>query len=444
MFVGGGHGAHLVAEGSPGKGGGIDKRTAAVTLQCGRGGWMTKSLSTGPAKDRIEQLDALRGLALFGILLANILYWSGWVLVTDAERQAMATPAEQLWQYRFHHLLVDGKFYTLFSFLFGLGFALQLDRLERRGADGIRIYRRRVLVLLGIGLIHSLVIWDGDILTLYALLGLLLPLFRGLSDPRLLLWAAALIFLVPIVGVSTFTALGWHPERSLYGLSDAVLAVFGWRPGADIALRLLPVAAPGDVVVWNLSGTPFSWGLRIESWRIPKVLGIMILGMWAGRRLASGQLLADRRLLWRVFGAGLAIGGPLSLAYALVPKQDQTSLWSMLGTVPLALAYAAGFALSWPKLQRGLGLFAAPGRMALTNYLTHSLLGALIFYGIGLGLIGRLSPPEFYAVALLIFASQILLSRWWLRRRSQGPMEALWRRLTYGSPRRHDEVLAPR
>lgn len=142
--------------------------------------------TSGPADDRIELLDALRGFALLGILLANILYWSGWVLVTEAERGAMATPVEQLWQYRFHHLFVDGKFYTLFSFLFGVGFAVQLDRLDRRGADGLRIYRRRALVLLAIGLIHSLLIWDGDILALYALLGLLLPWFRPLRDRALL------------------------------------------------------------------------------------------------------------------------------------------------------------------------------------------------------------------------------------------------------------------
>lgn len=398
----------------------------------------------GPARDRIGEVDALRGLALFGILLANILYWSGWVLVTDGERQAMASATEQLWQYRFHHLLVDGKFYTLFSFLFGMGFAIQLDRLERRGADGIRIYRRRLLVLLAIGLIHSLLIWDGDILTLYALLGLLLPLFRPLSGRTLLTWSAMLIFVVPIAGVTLFDALGWHPERALYGFSDSILAMFGWRPGPDIALRLLPAADLGDVAVWNLSGTPYSWGLRVETWRIPKVLGIMLLGLWAGRRLCSGELLTDRRLQRRVLVGGLAVGLPASLAYAAFPGQGQSSLASMIGTVPLAMAYGAAFLLAWPRAQWLLGPFAAPGRMALTNYLTHSLVGALLFYGIGLGLIGRLSPVQFYAVAIAIFAVQLVVSRWWLDRFAQGPMEALWRRLTYSAFIRHDEVLPAR
>ena len=395
-----------------------------------------------PTRDRIQLLDALRGFALLGILLANILYWSGWVLATEDERRAIASAAEQLWQYRFHHLLVDGKFYTLFSFLFGIGFAIQLDRLERRGADGVRIYRRRVLVLLAIGLIHSLVVWDGDVLTLYALLGLLLPLFRPLGERALLGWSAALIFVVPIAGAALFEALGWRPERAFYEFSDSLVAAFGWRPGPDLALRLLPNGGIGDIVAWNVSGTPFSWGLRIESWRIPKILGIMLLGLWAGRRLAAGTLLGDRRLLWRILAGGLAIGLPASLAYALLPGQDQSGLASMVGTVPLAMAYAAAFALGWPRLGRWLGLFAAPGRMALTNYLGNSLAGALIFYGIGLGLIGRLSPPLIYAVAVAIFVAQASASHWWLSRHAQGPMEALWRKLTYAGARRADGALA--
>ena len=393
---------------------------------------MAESQRAGPALERIALLDALRGLALFGILLANILYWSGWGLAPEAAHAAVASPAEQLWQYRFHHLLVDGKFYTLFSFLCGIGFAVQLDRLERRGADGLRIYRRRVLVLLGIGLIHSLVIWDGDILTLYALLGLLMPLFRPLSDQALLVWAATLIFVIPIAGAAILTALGWHPERAFYTLSDAMVAAMGWRPGPDLALRMLPDAGLKEVLIWNSSGTPYSLGLRVETWRFFKVLGIMLLGLWAGRRLAAGTLLGDRRLLRRVLFAGLAVGLPASLIYAWLPNQSQSGLASMIGTVPLAMAYAAAFVLAWARLQGLLGLFAPPGRMALTNYLTHSLLGILIFYGLGLGLIGQLSPPQFYAVATAIFAVQAVASHFWLKRFAQGPMEALWRRLTYG------------
>lgn len=390
---------------------------------------MTKERES-PSGDRIELVDALRGFALFGILLANILYWSGWVLVTPTERLAMADANVQVWQYRFHHLLIDGKFYTLFSLLFGAGFAIQLDRLARRGADGLRIYRRRVLILLAMGLVHSWLIWDGDILTLYALLGLVLPLFIRWSDRALLIGAATLIFVVPIAGITLFDALGWQPELWFFGLSDRITQALGVVPGPDLALRLLRSDDLTSLMTWTLSGTPYSWGLRLESWRIPKILGIMLVGMWVGRRLAAGTLAGDRRLLWRIMGLALLIGLPANLAYALTPGLGQASTASVIGTVPLAFAYAAGFALLWPKARPWLGLFAAPGRMALTNYLLHSLIGALIFYGIGLGLIGKLSPPGFYAIAVTIFAAQTSLSHWWLAHHAQGPMEALWRRWT--------------
>ena len=390
---------------------------------------MTKERES-PGRDRIELVDALRGFALFGILLANILYWSGWVLVTPTERLAMADANVRVWQYRFHHLLIDGKFYTLFSLLFGVGFAIQLDRLTRRGADGLRIYRRRVLILLAMGLVHSWLIWDGDILTLYALLGLVLPLFIGWSDRALLIGAATLIFVVPIAGITLFDALGWQPELWFFGLSDRITQALGVAPGPDLALRLLRNNDLTSLMTWTLSGTPYSWGLRLESWRIPKILGIMLVGMWVGRRLAAGTLAGDRRLLWRIMGLALLIGLPANLAYALTPGLGQASAASVIGTVPLAFAYAAGFALLWPKARPWLGLFAAPGRMALTNYLLHSLIGALIFYGIGLGLIGKLSPPGFYAIAVTIFAAQTGLSRWWLAHHAQGPIEGLWRRST--------------
>ena len=106
----------------------------------------------------------------------------------------------------------------------------------------------------------------------------------------------------------------------------------------------------------------------------------------------------------------------------------------MVGTVPLALAYAAAFALAWPRAQRWLGVFAAPGRMALTNYLAQSVLGLVVFMGIGLGLAGRLPLSAIYAYAIGLYAAQVLFSRWWLARHAQGPMEALWRRWTYGRP----------
>jgi uncharacterized protein len=393
---------------------------------------ITPETAPAPASDRLDLLDALRGFALLGILLANVLVWSGWVMVDDAAKVAWAGEAAARWQYRLHHLLVDGKFYTLFSLLFGLGFALQLERLSRRGHDGLRIYRRRVLVLLGIGLVHSWLVWDGDILVLYALMGLVLPLFHRWRTRSLVLAGLALVFVGPFAGKALFEAMGWAPHAALYATSFAI----GEALGADTALdKVIPWMQREDFggwLAWQASGPWFSWGLRLESWRIPKVLGIMLIGMAAGRGLADGTLLADRRLLWRVLAVGLAIGVPASVVYAWTPGLGQGDWPSMVGTVPLALAYAAAFALAWPWAQRWLGVFAAPGRMALTSYLAQSMIGVAVFMGIGLGLVGRLPLPAIYAYAVGLYALQVLFSRWWLARHAQGPMEALWRRWTYG------------
>lgn len=380
--------------------------------------------------ERIEMLDALRGLALFGILLANILLFSGWVYMTDDQRLSLAGSEAVTWQYRFHHLLIDGKFYTIFSMLFGAGFALQIARLAARGADGLRIYRRRVLILLGIGVIHSL-FWDGDILTLYALLGLLLPIFHDIRERTLLLLAAASIFIVPPVGIWLVTLFGWGPHEPLYGLSYAIAHAMGANTAPDQAITW---AARPDLLSWlswTWSGMPVSWGLRLESWRIPKVLGIMLVGMVVGRRLANGTLLDDRRLLKRVLAIGLSVGLPLTIVYAAVPGLDQTDWRSLFGTVPLALAYAAGFVLLWRSAHPLLRHLVPVGRMALTNYLLHSIIGTLLFFGIGFGLTGTLRPLAIYAVAVAIFTAQIAFSHWWLRHHEQGPIERLWRTLTY-------------
>lgn len=392
---------------------------------------MDQRNTAGPARGRIDVLDALRGFALLGILLANILVFSGWMFVAEEGKITLAGEGATLWQHRFHRLLVDGKFYTIFSLLFGAGFALQLHSLAKRGADGLRIYRRRVLILLGIGLAHSLLIWDGDILTLYALLGLLLPLFHRLPDRLLLAWAGALIFIVPPVGMALFRLLGWPADLGLMSISDSVALALGATDPKDGVGWLRREDFQGWFS-WVSSGPIFSWGIRIESWRIPKVLGIMLLGIWLGRRLVSGRLLDDRKLLWRVLIVGAAIGVPANLAYALLDGMSQAAWPSLIGTVPMGLAYAAAFALAWPRASRLLGLFAAPGRMALTNYLAQSVICIFVFYGIGLGQVGYWPPAGFYAFAVGLFAVQLLLSHLWLARHRQGPLEALWRRWTHG------------
>lgn len=384
-----------------------------------------------PTASRLRALDGLRGVALLGILLVNILYWSGWVLMSPAQQVAHAGEAARQLHGFLERLLLDGKFYTLFSLLFGVGCAMQLQRLQAAGHDGVRVYRRRMLVLLAIGSVHTLLVWDGDILVLYALLGFTLPWFARLPDRSVLACAAVLVFAVPLAGQALFQAMGWNPGGQVMEASLMWFAAMGGDPAMDAGVRVLQHAGWREQLAWSSSGTLFSWGLRLESWRIPKVLGIMALGIWVGRRVASGELLGDTRLLKRVLVAGLLVGVPASLMYASRDGAGQSHWSSMIGTVPLALAYAAAFLLAWPRAQPLLGLFADAGRMPLTNYLAQSVVNGLVFFGVGLGLIGKLPLPAVYLYALALFALQVLWSRWWLARHAQGPVEAAWRGLTY-------------
>ncbi len=381
---------------------------------------------------RIDLLDALRGFALFGIFLANILYWSGFGLENDARRLALWGNDAVTAQYRFHHFLIDGKFYSLFSMMFGAGFALQLDRLTARGADGVRIFRRRARWLLVIGLIHAQFLWDGDILTLYALLGLTLPWLHKWSERTLVMAAMLLIFVIPIAGALIANAIGINPGAPLYALAATMDSWSGVDFDNISSSEFLGQGSWREFAIWCFSGPEYTWASKLENWRIPKVLGLMLLGMAAGRRLHDGSILENRKLLWQLLVGGLAISIPASYFYAGNPGLNQTSLPSLIGTVPGAIAYAAGFALLWPHGRRAMGLLAPVGRMALTNYLSHSVIGAVLFYGIGFGLMGQLSVPAFYAVAVAILVTQLALSHWWLAHHAQGPMEALWRRLTYG------------
>ena len=258
---------------------------------------------------------------------------------------------------------------------------------------------------------------------------MLLPFFRNWSDRSLLIGAFLLIFVVPFAGHATFEMLGWRPHQLLSGFADRMFVQVGGNVSDPVSW--LRRDDPTSFFGWVLTGWPYAISTRLESWRIPKLLGIMLLGLVLGRRLNDGRLLENKRTLMGTLIAGLLVGVPFSVAYALTPGLGQVSFPSLVGTVPLALAYAAAFVMAWPRCKAVLGIVVAPGRMALTNYLMQSALGIVIFYGIGFGLVGQLPPLGIYAVAIAIFAFQIIFSKWWLASHDQGPIERLWRLLTY-------------
>jgi uncharacterized protein len=380
---------------------------------------------------RIAWLDALRGFALLGILLANLPLLAGYPFLAAEARAALPFAAfAPVWD-ALAGVLIEGKFYALFSFLFGLGVALQLRRARTGGADPVRAHRRRMKVLLGIGLAHAWLLWWGDILWLYALLGFALLAFRQLSQ-RALLRAALAVLAAPVALYLLFLAIA---------MPDPFAPAPGAPPGEPLVLRLTRAFADGsysEVVRSNLTMSAGGALRRLMRFQALRVFGLFLLGAWfAGldlhtRRDALRPLL--RRWLALAFFAGL----PLAAAYvalgggdALLPATARGLLAVVAGSIAiplLALGYVAAFGLWWRRAPER-SLLVAGGRTALSQYLLQSLLGVALFYGIGAGLWGRLGRVELLLLALGLFALQLVLARAWLRHHAQGPIEAVWRRL---------------
>ncbi|AKS41200.1 hypothetical protein WM2015_819 [Wenzhouxiangella marina] len=399
---------------------------------------MTASPATAPTScgDRLDVLDALRGFALFGIFLANIRFFSGWEFLGE-EQRAELSPTLHAWADFLNLAVIDGKFYTLFSFLFGLGFALQLQRLTERGAAATRIYLRRTTILLVIGFIHMFLIWLGDILLPYALLGFVLLAIRNWTD-RSLLIAAGIAFLVPIVGYAMFWCLGVDQSLGLYSVAYSIMT-----PGAQNPIVDLQLTHWGDRLQTSVGGGVLRIGYLFDTWRWPKLFAIMVLGLWAGRRLMRGQLLDDTRLLVAVLVVGGVCGivaGPILAGLGGIGFQRPYSIDGFyaviaytFAVIPLGLAYAAGFLLLWRVASSVLEVFAAPGRMALSNYLAQTLIALTVFYGIGFGQAGQWPIERLLLFVVGVYAVQVVVSHFWLKVFRYGPMEWLWRALTYGS-----------
>lgn len=411
----------------------------------------TRAASAGPvaARERITVLDSLRGLALLGILTVNLGAFDGWYYMTPEQKAALpAAGADGVVEF-LHHTLITGKFYTLFSLLFGIGFAIQLSRLKARGGNFMGRYVRRLLILLGIGLAH-LYIWYGDILVLYALCGFFLLLFHQSSDRTLITWAAALILLpVPWYAAMWLSDGQYDPSLPFYEYAARIITFHG-IPGAsaDVGMyAVMPLLKEGGFREMFQVGFPAAlmrFGDFVFEGRMFKVFGVFLIGLWAGRRIEKGGLLDDIGGLSRVLVAGLVLGLPANLALAVLMESGGTwpisglgfaqSVLYAVGVVPLGVAYAAGIALLWRRSlwARPLGMLAPMGRMALTNYLGQTLIGISVFYGVGFGLMGTMGPLHWTVLALAIFAAQLMLSTLWMRYFRFGPMEWLWRSLTYG------------
>ncbi|WP_305804717.1 DUF418 domain-containing protein [Stenotrophomonas sp. YIM B06876] len=383
--------------------------------------------------ERIVTLDVLRGFALFGILLMNMEAFSGPLDLSftgiDPHWQGLDRWADGL-----VYIFVQGKFFTLFSLLFGAGFALMAQRAEVARRDFTAIYLRRSGALLLIGLTHALLIWSGDILFIYALLSFPLLAFR--EAPRSWLPALGGLCYLAAIGV-----LLW------LGLMMALLAQSQNPPaelGSSAASALQKIEQQrqmyGHGGYWQaVAQRGRDWLQSMQGLLLvgPEVFGMFLIGAWFTRSGAIAHPGQFPRLFVMLRWLALPLGLALMLLSAWQVPWLQPGRFDLRLAVASALAAAAGLLmclgyLGWVvRWRAGLAWLAPAGRMALSNYLGQSLLCTAIFYGYGLGAFEQMGRAWQLLFAVVLFALQLGLSHCWLRYFRFGPVEWLWRAATY-------------
>ncbi|HYI49586.1 MAG TPA: DUF418 domain-containing protein [Allosphingosinicella sp.] len=401
--------------------------------------------SYAPPAGRIATLDILRGVAVMGILAMNIIAFA-------MPFQAYMNPAAfgmesgaDLGSWLVSFIFVDGKMRGLFSFLFGASTLLVIERAEASGLSAARIHYARMAWLLVFGLLHFYFIWFGDILTLYALVGLLLFFFRKLSVRALVRWGIALVLLQSLLfgalaGFALYLssaaslppdmAEAWRSmQEGLVPLTgqplDDKLALFGGDYGGLVHDRLIDrMFQPFEGVWLYLSET----------------LAYMLLGMAALKSgFFRGEWPVERYRKWALVGFGIAVPAYAALALLLVRdgfSPEMIFTCSIAATTPfrpiMVVAIAALILLLTRKGGALVERIAAAGRAAFTNYLGTSILMTVFFYGYGLGFYGSMSRIELWLVVLGMWALMLLWSKPWLERYRYGPFEWLWRSLARG------------
>jgi uncharacterized protein len=392
----------------------------------------------GPVRrqERIEAIDILRGVAILGILIVNM-NMRGFSLPEGL-------PAHELWPNMVDRTVetlilffADQQFITLFAFLFGLGLAEQMMRAEAGGARFLPLYLRRLCVLFLIGIAHFLLLWDGDILHAYATDGFILLLFLRRSLKTLLVWAGIMLG-IPLL------FFGFTTRYAITGQVNP--HVMNWIQYEDLAedrqtieeaRRVYSRGTYAEMIKFRAGGL----GELLPGNDDAHILAGFLLGLYAGRRRIFQHVSAHLAFIRRVQRSALMIGVAGSAVFVIGQSNPSaTSVMQNVGRMCLVFAapamsffYASTIirVTEGEAWRRRLAPLASVGRMALSNYVLQSVICTTIFYSYGLALFCKVRPSLGLLLTMIIWLIQIPLSVWWLRRFQFGPIEWLWRSLTY-------------
>jgi len=383
---------------------------------------------------RITVIDALRGFTLFGIIIVHMIeqYYAGRV----PEKYEVQPSLVDTIVSAISGILITGKFYAIFSFLFGLSFYLQLSK-SNSDFPFLLKFCWRLIILFGIGFIHHLH-YRGDILTIYAMVGIVLLIAYRLPDKYLLVLSLLLVFDLP-------------------GILTRVIGLVGNEPGVNAFIRKYEVSDASyfetfksgsyfSLLKANLESFAMKMDFQVWSGRIYMTPGLFLLGLYAGRKKIFEQIPSQTRvikkylqnaawaLLGTVLGGLLFFIGANSIAGGLSDDANMLagiSLFDIFNTF-LAVVYVTGFMLLYQneKWKSRFMHFYDAGRMGLTTYLMQAFFGVLTFSTLGFGLVGELGAAVSFVIAVAIFILQIFLSKFWMKHFYYGPIEWLWRSLT--------------
>ncbi|WP_144474495.1 DUF418 domain-containing protein [Cytobacillus oceanisediminis] len=378
----------------------------------------------GRASGRIVSIDRMRGFSLLGIFLVNMISFHSPYFYIDPETWWEGNI--NLFTYRFIDVLIQASFYPLFAMLFGYGLVILRERILDKGLKFTPLAVRRLSLLLLIGCIHAFFIWEGDILITYAVCGFAFLLFLGWSAKRLMI-AGLAIYIVPnlllVLMLGAASAVDGGAEFSMYDGQAAEQAINVYRTGsfAEVTEQRMTEWYKNN----NLMGLFFY---------LITILPLFMFGAGAAKMRLFEKVHRNKKKI-RTYAAALSILGLLikSIPYLYGRTLMTDYAQDIFGGAMLAMAYALIIALlsEHRKMDRVLYPLEAAGRLSISNYLSQSIFSTMIFYSYGLGYYGDVSIFAGTMLALAIYASQLAVSSWWVKRFYYGPVEWLWRSGTY-------------
>ncbi|WP_413376938.1 DUF418 domain-containing protein [Alkalihalobacillus sp. 1P02AB] len=394
---------------------------------------LIKNLNT-----RIDSLDIIRGIALFGILLVNMPLFQTPKLIADLNFVTFPLSTTDQWLRILLDVFIETKFFSIFSILFGLGFYIFMKNGEEKGKPYVRMYVRRLLFLAIIGFIHIILLWYGDILLTYALAGFLLIIFYKQSSKALLItWWVLTVVLISLLSLNFF-ASPVEVEKELLVLQ---------AEGTEKVERAIDYYQDSNYMEWIkyrfhhefipiLENLPFS---------ILSAFYMFLVGLYIGKRNLISNFQTNKRFLKYVWWITLIISLPISIFIVLLHLDlfnlgvlTHIYLQTMItiSGLSVSLFYLTSllFLLQHRFWAKSLSPFKYVGRMALTNYLIQSIIGISIF--VGAGLFGEINLRIGIGLSVMIFSLQLINSYVWLKYFQYGPLEWLWRSFTYGKLQR--------